>query len=79
MPYERSDEVHDHPCWHIGLRAAYCRDGELHRHRIASTDGATRFTGWAHNTAGHTHRLPDGSFTRPRRDLTPPAVAVPVL
>ena len=77
MSLHRNDQAHKHASWHLLVRAEYSEDGALHRHRIVGPDRAVRYTTWAHNTSAHAHRLPDGAWTRPRVDLTPPA-AVPV-
>ena len=70
METRRCDAGHEHPSWRASVRAEYVRHGELHRHRIVDPNGAVRYTTWKHNTAAHTHRLPDGVWTAARRDLT---------
>ncbi len=72
----RTDRVHKHACWHMQIRVEYSDDGALHRHRIVGPDRLVRYTTWSHNTESHAHRLPDGAWTRPRTDLTPPVMAL---
>jgi hypothetical protein len=70
-PHNSHEELHGHATWGPHLRAEYAADGKLHRHRIADRHASPRFTSWAHNTPAHSHRLPDGAWTRPRVDLRP--------
>src|SRR3712207_4996835 len=66
-----SDDLHTHATWGPRLRAETAADGRLHRHRISDPYSVPRFTSWEHNGPSHSHRLPDGAWTRPRRDLRP--------
>ena len=70
------DQLHDHLTWKGATQPEYSEDGRLHRHRILEPGGVVRFTAWEHNKRTHTHRLPDGAWSRPRRDLNPPRPAV---
>jgi hypothetical protein len=72
MSRRRTEHAHDHATWHPPVRVEYSEDGRLHRHRLEEPGLAVRYTTWAHNTPHHAHRLPDGAWTRPRRDLLPP-------
>lgn len=69
----RPDEsVHNHATWGPILRPEWVDEGRLHRHRIHDPLSVPRFTTWDHNGANHSHRLPDGAWTRPRLNLRPP-------
>jgi hypothetical protein len=67
------EDLHNHATWGPLLRPETAEDGRLHRHRIADRHAVPRFTSWEHNGTNHSHRLPDGAWTRPRYDLRPPA------
>lgn len=71
----RLDESHDHPTWISPVRAEYTDDGRLHRHTVLVGGRPSGYTTWANNTGAHAHRLPDGAWTRPRRDLGVPRLA----
>jgi hypothetical protein len=71
MARSRSDDLHTHITWGPRLRAEATEDGRLHRHRVSDKYSVPRFTSWEHNGPSHSHRLPDGAWTRPRRDLRP--------
>ena len=73
MAQRHLDRVHAHPTWNPRVKPEYSENGRLHRHRLIEPGRAVRFTTWSHNTEAHSHRLPDGAFTRPRMDLNPPA------
>ncbi len=72
MPARNLAQVHSHRSWDLQVRQEYTEDGRLHRHRVIDAGGATRYTGWQHNTKSHQHRLPNGAWSRPRHDLSPP-------
>lgn len=74
MPGRRSDQYHRHRSPDMPVRLEYAEEGRLHRHRVDGEGLTNHYTTWAHNTPSHQHRLPDGSFARPREDLTPPAI-----
>ena len=67
------DDVHNHTTWGPLLQPASAEEDRLHRHRFVDRHSVPRFTNWEHNGHSHCHRLPDGSWTRPRTDLRPPA------
>lgn len=75
MPQRHLEQVHGHRTIDQQIRLEYSEDGRLHRHRVVDTNQAVRYTTWAHNSPAHQHRLPNGSWTRPRFGLTPPEVA----
>ena len=68
----RLDDVHSHATWGPLVRPETVESDRLHRHRISDQYSVPHFTSWEHNGPNHTHRLPDGAWTRPRRDLRPP-------
>jgi hypothetical protein len=72
MARTRSDDLHSHITWGPLVRPETVEDGRLHRHRISDPYSVPRFTSWEHNGPNHSHRLPDGAWTRPRSDLRPP-------
>lgn len=73
------DDLHTHATSGPGIRAEFVPAERLYHRRIMDKESQPNFTTWAHNGPIHTHRLPDGSFTRPRVDLRPaqdaPAIA----
>jgi hypothetical protein len=66
------DELHSHVTHGARLSHEFVEDGRLHRHRVAAYDALPIYTTWAHNGAHHSHRMPDGGWTRPRVDQRPP-------
>jgi hypothetical protein len=72
MAHAHSDDLHTHATWGPLLRPEGAEPGRLHRHRISDPYSVPRFTSWEHNGPAHSHRLPDGAWTRPRTDLRPP-------
>lgn len=68
------DNLHNHATWGPQLSHAVEDDGRLHRHRVAGAEAHPVFTTWAHNTPAHSHRLPDGSWSRPRTVARPPDI-----
>jgi hypothetical protein len=74
MAYRQFDNVHGHRTLDQHVRTEYSEDGRLHRHRVVERGVTARYTTWAHNTKAHQHKMPDGSWTRPRFDLNPPEI-----
>ena len=71
MARTKIDDLHNHATWGPLLRPESVEYGRLHRHRISDPYAMPRFTSWEHNGQSHSHRLPDGAWTRPRVDLRP--------
>ena len=72
MARKKSDDLHNHATWGPTLRPESAEAGRLHRHRISNPYATPRYTSWEHNGPSHSHRLPDGAWTRPPADLRPP-------
>ncbi len=77
MAHAHFDDLHTHATWGPHLRPESAERGRLHRHRISDPYSVPRFTSWEHNGPSHSHRLPDGAWTRPRTDLRPPRDELP--
>jgi hypothetical protein len=73
----RHIDLHDHATWQSPVHAEGAEDDRLHRHIIRVAGTVRGYTTWAYNTRNHAHRLPDGAWTRPRRDLTVSRTAPP--
>lgn len=71
MKRDSVDDLHSHATWGPTIRAELVAQDRLHRHQILDYRSAPRFTTWEHNGPNHSHRLPDGAWTRPRTDLRP--------